>query len=594
MNSVSLPKFGASIAAYSILDKSNILNGLAKRTTGGSVTRNVLAKKIITDTVSLAQNLAVSNRMLGKRSASIVNQGRSVLFGNTRRQVEDGVAPLVELILQSKGQGEFAQKMASGVARYLGPLLLQDHALERVLVALKQQDGGENVLKLALDNALSGFFGGKIVSATFMSALKRAILNRPEYQPTSPLHHMAAWKLHQSLTSDPGSLPPPPFGLQTIEAIAGKMPGLVTSVCRQLDNLQNLLQLPLSEKELSTVYTECWPSDLAVTENITPKDFARIVMMAHATDQNVILDMNVAKLPAGVREPLRQQCKNIRTFISRLPAPEIKVAQNWSGGIESISANHAINHPPSSKLVDFMHADFRVPVHHPAEIASYFADGAFINAFKAGIDLKVDNAHQSYGRWILGMGNQVISHANNIFGSQHGLTHAQLRQLAQLSEIVDNNAMSLMALSRYLIPESITQSVQKQVLGQFTYRQPDMVLANDIWMKIEKPEVGFVVSKQNGVDIDITLKWPVSAYGKTPQALKTLGHNQGNISSTVKIHMLFNEKGLEKQEMNVSDTHISLREELLVDASKDTGTGSQITFLNRGVLKTAFEMVSTC
>lgn len=594
MHNVSIPKFVGQVALYKILDKSKHLNDLAAHITGGSITRNGLAKDIIAKTISLGQDYVASNKMLGKRSAEIVYQGRSVLFGNTLEQVDSGIGPLVELILRSKGQGQLAQKMAAGIAQFLGPTLLQDHAIERVLVALTQQPGGENVLKMALDNVLSGYFGGKIISATFMSALKRAVLDRPEYKPISPLHHMAAWKIHQALTHDPDSLPPPPAGLKLIDAIVGNLPGFVTSVYQKLDNLQNILQLPLSEKELSTVFTECWPSDLAVTKDMLIKDFARVVMMAHATDQDIILDKNISALPPVIGESFQRQCKDIRAFLSRMPTPEVKVAQNWSGGIESVSVNHSKDQPPSPNLVDYMGNKFRASVHHPQAVGTHFADGAFVEVFKAGIDLKVDNSHQSYVSWAATMGTQYISQAKNMLWKQHELTNAQQRQLEQLSDIVDHNPMSLMALSRYLIPENIIKSVQKEVLSQFTFQQPDLILSDNIWMKVSTPEVSFVVSKNKGVDIDITLKWPVSEFGKAVDSLEISQSNQGNLTSTVKVHLLLNDNGVEKQEISISDTHISLREQLSFASEKDVVMDSPITFLNLGVLKKAFEMVSSC
>lgn len=594
MHQVSLIKLGAQTLTYTVLDKSRILNGLAKRITFGSVTRNKLAKSIITNTVAVAQNYAIANKALGKRSAEIINQTRSVLFDNTRQQVDNGVPSLVSLLLQSKGQGKFAQKLAAGIAQYLGPSLLNDHALERVLVALKEQKGGENVLKMTLNNALSGIIGGKIISATFMSALKRAILDLPEYKPTSPLHHMAAWKLHQSLAVDHGSLPPMPKGLQVIEAIAGNVPGMVASVCRQMDHIQNFLQLPHSEKELVNVFTECWPSDLTVNENITPKDFARLVLMAHTSDQTCILEKNIDELPAKEQESLQHQFKEISTFLARMPEPTIKVAQNWTGGIESVSAQHSKEHAASPKLENFMHNQFRAPVHHPEEIASYFADGAFIEAFKKGIDLKVNSSQQGYGRWIAGMGSQIISQAKDMWGGQQQLTHAQQRQLGQLSELVDNNAMSMMALTRYLIPEVITQAVQDEVFNQFTRKQPNLLLADNLWMTVGQPDVSFVVSKKTGVDIDITLKWPVTGFGANPEELTALQSRQSHISATVNVNMLFNDKGVAKQAINISATQISLNDTLNFGPSKNGEIPTPLTVLNRGVLKKAAEMVSTC
>lgn len=594
MHNVSMPKFGCQIAVYKVLDKRDILNNLAKRVTAGAVSRDTLAQKIISNTVSVAQQYAINNKVLGKRSAEISHQGRSVLFNNTFEQVKNGVGPLVELILKSKGQSAFAQRTAAGIAQWLGPKMLQDHALERVLVALKEREGGENALKMALDNALTGVFGGKIISNTFMSALKRAILDRKEFKPNSPFHEYAAWKLHQHISPDPSLLSGPPRGWQTIEAIVDTLPGFVTKVCAQLDNIQDLLHIPRREQKLSTVITECWPSDLAVTGDIANKDFARIVLMAHETGQQNILDDYIACLPEGVRDLLQQQCATIRDLLAKIPEPEVNVVQNWSGGIESVSVNHDIEHSPTPKLADYINNRFRTPVHHPEEIAAYFADGAFINAFRQGIDLKVDNSHQSYARWAAELGSQVISQAKNVWGNQKGITSAQQRQLKQLSDLVDNSPLNLMALSRYLIPESIIQSAQTEIFKQFTRKSPDLVWSDGLWMKVGEPEVSFAVSKKEGVNIAATLKWPVTAFGKTPDALETSQNQRCNITSTVNINMLFNQKGLEKQQMTISNTHIALREELVFSAPAEAERNTPITFLDIGVLKSICDISSTC
>ncbi len=598
MKRVSIPRFATQFITYAMMDKNRVFNGIVKRISAGKVTRDRLAKSIISNTLSLGQQHVSSHQMLGRRSAEIVNQVRSVLFDNTQQQIKDGIAPLIEVILKSKGQGEFAQKMAAGIAQFVGPSLLQNNALERVLVALTEQNGGENALKLALDNALGGVTGGKIVSATFMSALKRAILDNPDYKPTSYLHHVIAWKLHQSLATDPTTLPPSPMGLQTVETIAGKIPGLVTAVCRQLDTLQKFLQLPLSEKELSSVFTECWPSDLTVSDATSSKEFIKLAMMAHATDQHHVLDNSIALLSKSSEKrgnAFQRQYAEIKNFLAKMPTSEIKVTQNWSGEIEAISTHHVKEHNPSSRLEDFMASAFRVSVHHPEAVNAYFTDSAFIEAFKSGIDLNIDNSHQSYSRWVSGFGNQLLSQAKQICGGQPGLSGTQLRQLGQLSDMVDNNPLSLLALTRYLNPTNIINAVQYEVFNQFLRptsqaalaSEPVIIGADKLWMSVGKPEVGFTVNKKNGVNIAIAVQWPVSEFS-TQQDDVRRGHNMvvgenasptaeaghrsnimassyqkgGHISTELNVNMQFNERGLDKQTMSIGSTTISLREQL--------------------------------
>ncbi|CAJ0996815.1 hypothetical protein SODG_002066 [Sodalis praecaptivus] len=594
MNNAAIAKFGLRVLTYKCIDSNNKFNALAKYISQGAITRDKLAKRIISDTVSLAQHYVVANQSLGKRSAEIVNQGRSALFDNTRAQVEKGLAPLVDVILQSKGQGELARKIAAGITQYLGPALIQDHGVERVLGALTKYEGGENVLRLALENVFSGCFGGKMISATFMSALKRAIVDRPEYREGTRLYDMAAWKLYEALAPDPSQLPPPPTGLRTIEYLATQVPSMVTSVCQHLNTIQQYLQLPYNEQELSTVFTECWPSDLAVPVDISTKNFARVVMMGHATGQSAIVNQNIDALPKDIRQTLHQEAATIRTLLTRLPTPEIKVAQNWSGDIEVVSVQHTSAHPPSAQMQTFIDTQFRVPVHHPQEVNALVADGEFIKSLDKGINLKIDNSHLSYGRWLSDMGSQFIAQAKNSWMGQTGLSPLKQRQLEQLSQMVDNNPMSLLALSRYLIPESISARVQEQVFNQFEHQPPNLICVDKMWMKVGKPEVNFEVSKRQGVDIAIGLKWPVAEFGDAVETLSPSLAQQSHLSSTINVNILFNKHGVEKERMTLSDTHILLQDRLVFGSPSAKDVNASSPLLNQFTLNKLCEVASTC
>jgi len=567
MKSVSLPAFGIRIGAYAILDKRDRLNKLASRISGGSVNKDTLAKSIVSDMITLGLGVVADNKMLGKRSAGIVDLGRSVLFDNTRRQVETGIAPLVELIMQSKGQSEFTQRMASSILSFLGPSLLQDHALERVLVALAKQEGGENVLKLALDNVLSGFTGGKILSSPLMSALKRAILDKPEYQQTSHLHNMAAWKLHQFLAPDPTLLPDPPAGLIMAEMVIETGSFVATEVCRQLDNLQKALNITPGTQKAAEIFNDYWPSSLAVTENITAKEFANRVIAANVSDQENILDANLAALPDSVRTTLQQQCAELRNFLAQLPTAEIKVAQNWSGGMEFVTLDHATQHPPSAALMKYCEQELKIPVHLPAEYEGTMVDGAFLDSLKSGIDLRLDDSRQDYTRWAKDLGNRTLYTAQSYLGYQDELSAHQRQQLQKLSLMVDNNPMSMLALTRYLIPGSITNTLKEPVLNQFKRQQPSLVYADNLWLQIGTPQVSFNVSKDKTVDIEATLTWPVLKYGQSSEALHAAKNDAGSISATVQISLLCNENGIENQRVTMKDTRIDLKDKWTVETS---------------------------
>jgi len=563
MNNMAIAKFRLRVLTYHCMDSNSIFNALTKCITLGSITRDKLAKNIISDTFTLTQHYIINNKSLGKRSAEIVNQGRSALFNNTKEQAENGLGSWVDLILQSRGQSGLVRKIATGITDYIGPTIIQDHSVERVLAALTKFDGGENVLRLALDNVFTGVTGGKMISATFMSALKRAILDRPEFRQSSHLHDMAAWKLYQALAPESSTLPPPPTGLQTLDFVVTQAPKMVTSAFQQIDNIQQYLQLPYSEKDLSAVFTEWWPDNLAVAEDISPKDFARVVLMGHATEQSAIVNQNINALPKGIRETLQQDAASIGSFLTRLPTPKIKVAQNWSGNIEAVSVQLASAHPPSAQLQNYIDTEFRVPVHHPQEVNTLVVDSEFIKSLDKGINLKIDNTYLNYYTRLINMGSQFLAQAKTSWMGETGLSPLKQRQLEQLSSLVDNNPMSLLALSRYLIPESINPGVQEQIFDQFKHQPPDLICVDNIWMKVGKPDISFTVSKRQGVDIAIDLKWPVVKFGNAVDTISAANPQQSYLSSTINVHMLFNKNGLEKERLTISDTHLLLQDRLV-------------------------------
>jgi len=241
-----------------------------------------------------------------------------------------------------------------------------------------------------------------------------------------------------------------------------------------------------------------------------------------------------------------------------------------------------------------------------AVVASYFADGAFIKVLRSGIDLNIDNSHQSYARWASGFGNQLVSQAKQMWAGQQGLAGTQLRQLGQLSEMVDNNPLSLLALTRYLIPENIAHAVQNEVFEQFlqptplpnqssgpvagSQKKPIIIGADNVWMKVGEPQVRFAINKQRGVNLDISIQWPVTEFSKQQQQIglaksraitgatvdesssdkpsnnldniATGYQHTGHISTEVNINMLFNPQGLEKQTTKIGKTSIALHEKL--------------------------------
>ncbi|PIJ52033.1 hypothetical protein BL250_02120 [Erwinia sp. OLTSP20] len=575
MNNVSSTKLFFQFLTYSCLDNSSKLDKCVSYISRGSITRDSLAKNIISSTVSLAQNYAISNQVFGENSAKIVELGRSTFFDNTRAQAENGLGPLVELILQSKGMSESACNIATTLAQYLGPMLTQDHCAERILAALTKFDGGENVIKLALRNTLSGVCGQKVekwISNTFMSVLKRAILDRPEYRESTWAQHIVAWKLYQTLNPD-SRVAPPGMLLQTVDFVVNQTPGMVSTVYQQLDNIQQYLQIPYAEQMASTAFEKSSVSDLAVPEDISCKDFARVVVMGHTTNQNAIVNQNIDLLPQGIRQALHQEAEKVRALLTRLPGQEIKVEQTWSGGINAVSVEQSGSFPAPAELQSFINTQLQAPAHHPETSGTVVADGEFIESLKKGIDLKIDNSHLSYGQRLFDMGNQFITLYTRSWGEGTGLSPLKQQQLEQLSLMVENNPMSMLALSRYLIPDSVASRFQQIIFSQFAHKEPNLIHVDNVWMKVGKPEVSFEVKKDQGVDIAVNLKWPVTEFGDDISNLSPSSYKQSYLSSRVDINMLFNSHGLEKEQITIADTHLLLKDRLVFTSLREDDVG---------------------
>ncbi|MCW2479918.1 hypothetical protein [Candidatus Symbiopectobacterium sp. NZEC135] len=561
------------------MDSSKVVNTLVNRITFGSVSRDTLAKNILSGTVNLAQQYACEQKLLGERSAEIVSLGRSVLFDNTVAQVKEGASPLVSLLMEYNGNNSCSTFLASKIAERFLPDMLQDHALERILCVWSTQESGSQVMKLAIENALTGVYGGKMIAATFMSVLKRTILDKAEYQSNTALHRIAAKELQRHYTQSKEVVPEISL-CSVISSVTAETYSHVSSLCLQSEVMRNVLQLPAKIRE---VFNAFLPMGTANGDKKTVSDLIELAILAHKTQQPELVDemfKMIAELPKEVRGEFQNKYEQLKPLLEKMPLSTIAIGQNWLNELESVSFEHHDNYAVSSELTAFMKNGFSLPVKHPEDAGGYFAGGSFINALRQGMALHIDNSHKSYGQRAVDMGGNLFSIIKDTLALPEGLSEGQKRQVGQLSDMVNHHPMSLLALTHHIAPKNVLNNVGNKVLNELNHQSGNVIFIDNRWMKLGPPQTTVTVSKSNGVDIATQIVWPVEQLGSSRDDMLPLSSGSSTVSTTVNSHLMFNENGLKNKSVTISDINVDLAEKLTFSQPLETYTASASKWLN--------------
>ncbi len=573
-------KVALRVVTYKALDKNDTLNSLANRVTSGAVNRDKLAERILSDVIKMAPGIMASSKMLGERTPEIISQASNLFFNNTRAQTEQGIASLIGLLAASKGQGEFAQKLAGILATQILPSdQLQDHTLERILSELGKQKGGESILKLAVDNAVAGFTGEKMISSTVMSILKRAVLDRTEYKENNSwTHKVAAWELHKALLPEKGTtgfdkhqLPPAPEGWQTLKTTAATTATVVSTAAEVLtghtiSNMMagtwNLLDdlAPPAAKPAKDAFHDAWSSDFAMREDMPLQTFAALVIKANTLGRQSTLTQYIDALPEKARVHFTQQRSQIDSLYQRWPGAEIKVAPTWSGGLASVSANQSRSHSVNASILESVKKQSQSVIGEPEKVGNHMVDKDFLTEFRSGMNLTLNDSQRGYADRVTGIGNQLLSGVKGYLGWQDSLNATQQQQIEQLSQMVEGDPLRLPALTRYL---NSSYLLKENPLSGFPQSGADVICADNIWMKLGKPEVSFVVNRddENNITVETQLKWPVLMSGKSPETLKPAPEKTGSI--TVSTQAQFLQKGVVVSNLATAGIRVDLQEVLL-------------------------------
>lgn len=575
-------KLAARTLTYKAMDSSKVVNTLVNRITFGSVTRDTLAKNILSGTVNLAQQYACEQKLLGERSAEIVSLGRSVLFDNTMAQVKEGAGPLVSLLMEYNGNNSCSTFLTSKIAERFLPDMLQDHALERISCVWSTQESGSQVMKLAIENALTGVYGGKMIAATFMSVLKRTILDKAEYHSNTALHRIAAKELQRHYTQSKEVVPEISL-CSVISSVTAETYSHVSSLCLQSEVMRNVLQLPTKIKEVFNAFSTWRPTGTANGDKKTVSDLVELAILVHKTQQPEQVDemfKMIAELPKEVRGEFQNKYEQLKPLLEKMPLSTIAIGQNWLNELESVSFEHHDNYAVSSELTAFMKNGFSLPVTPPEEAEGYFAGGSFINALRQGMALHIDNSHKNYGQRAVDMGGNLFSIIKDMLALPEGLSEGQKRQVGQLSDMVNHHPMSLLALTHHIAPKNVLNSVSNKVLNELNHQSGNVIFTDNRWMKLGPPQTTVTVSKCDGVDVATQIVWPVEQLGLSRDDMLPLSSGSSTVSTTVNSHLMFNENGLKSKSVTISDINIDLVEKLTFSQPPETYTASASKWLN--------------
>ncbi|MFT8211878.1 MAG: hypothetical protein ACMZI0_17285 [Symbiopectobacterium sp.] len=502
--------------------------------------------------------------------------------------------------MEYNGNNQCSTFLASKIAGRFLPDMLQDHAMERILCVWSKQESGSKVMKLAIENALTGVYGGKMIAATFMSVLKRTILDKAEYQSNTALHRIAAKELQRHYTQSKEIVPEISL-CSVISSVTAETYSHVSSMSLQSEVMRNVLQLPAKIKEVFNEFSIWLPNGAANGDKKTVSDLVELAILAHKTQQPEQVDemfKMIAELPQDVRSEFQNKYEQLKPLLEKMPLSTIAIGQNWLNELESASFEHHGKNAVSPELTDFMKNSFSLPVKHPEEAGAHFTDGAFINELRQGMVLDVDNSHKSYGQRAADMGGNLFSILKGMFSLPEDLPEAQKRQIGQLSEMVNHHPMSLLALTHHIAPKNVLNKVGDKILNGLNRQSGDLIFIDNMWMKVGPSQTNVTVSKGNGVDVATKIIWPVEQLGKSRDAMLSLLGGSSTVSTTVNSHLMFNEHGLKNKSVTISDINVDLAEKLTFSQPREEYNSSAPKWLNlepqRGSLFPLLGGASSC
>lgn len=571
---------GLKTLAFSALEKSDTLNSIANRLSGGKINRDTLAQSVLRDAIQIGFDYAASNKSLGERHSRLLPAIRQAAIDNDHEQMQAGVKKLMEKLVPEGWQ----ETVGNLITDKLG-----DHALEKVLATTVQQYG-RKPLEDYIKGMVGGRTGGDFVARQIMAILDRAVLSKTEFQQgDSALYRLMAKGLDAYLTGKPED---PPGVLSRVLGAVPVVTSTVQTVRNGIDQLgENLGQVlgetvsrkvglsPTETTDVREVHSkaierfrqkqeeglEIETDDLPmlfhdeITDQVKPREVLSTLVARQCVSEGVFGTEGSAKMMEEQTQELRKALDSGRLssgrreeleVVAKMVNPEQTRPLGERGGTEvgytltgRMARVETVNHAYMRDDVVGEVAREGEEVLDGAPTGTKLMGGWNVSsryAEHAGT-LNLDLPDSSYGYTDMALQgvNTLWSTGWSMMGWSKELSVSQESELRSLSNLCGNDPRVLETVTRYLDPDLARRALAEPTLRHMRDPETGLVGSEGRYLKLEdgEPEIRFSVQHHDPlISISMQTVWRVERYGADPQSLREpIGDKPCTLSSVAVI-----------------------------------------------------------
>ena len=571
---------GLKTLAFSALEKSDTLNSIANRLSGGKINRDTLAQSVLRDAIQIGFDYAASNKSLGERHSRLLPAIRQAAIDNDHEQMQAGVKKLMEKLLPEGWQ----ETVGNLITDKLG-----DHALEKVLATTVQQYG-RKPLEDYIKGMVGGRTGGDFVARQIMAILDRAVLSKTEFQQgDSTLYRLMAKGLDAYLTGKPED---PPGVLSRVLGVVPVVTSTVQTVRNGIDQLgENLGQVlgetvsrkvglsPTETTDVREVHSkaierfrqkqeeglEIETDDLPmlfhdeITDQVKPREVLSTLVARQCVSEGVFGTEGSAKMMEEQTQELRKALDSGRLssgrreeleVVAKMVNPEQTRPLGERGGTEvgytltgRMARVETVNHAYMRDDVVGEVAREGEEVLDGAPTGTKLMGGWNVSsryAEHAGtLNLELPDSSYGYTDMARQGVNTLWSTGWSMMGWSKELSVSQESELRSLSNLCGNDPRVLETVTRYLDPDLARRALAEPTLRHMRDPETGLVGSEGRYLKLEdgEPEIRFSVQHHDPlISISMQTVWRVERYGADPQSLREpIGDKPCTLSSVAVI-----------------------------------------------------------
>ncbi|MGB7482602.1 MAG: hypothetical protein WA909_02920 [Castellaniella sp.] len=571
---------GLKALAFSALEKSDTLNSIANRLSGGKINRDTLAQSVLRDAIQIGFDYAASNKSLGERHSRLLPAIRQAAIDNDHEQMQAGVKKLMEKLVPEGWQ----ETVGNLITDKLG-----DHALEKVLATTVQQYG-RKPLEDYIKGMVGGRTGGDFVARQIMAILDRAVLSKTEFQQgDSTLYRLMAKGLDAYLTGKPED---PPGVLSRVLGVVPVVTSTVQTVRNGIDQLgENLGQVlgetvsrkvglsPTETTDVREVHSkaierfrqkqeeglEIETDDLPmlfhdeITDQVKPREVLSTLVARQCVSEGVFGTEGSAKMMEEQTQELRKALDSGRLssgrreeleVVAKMVNPEQTRPLGERGGTEvgytltgRMARVETVNHAYMRDDVVGEVAREGEEVLDGAPTGTKLMGGWNVSsryAEHAGtLNLELPDSSYGYTDMALQGVNTLWSTGWSMMGWSKELSISQESELRSLSNLCGNDPQVLETVTRYLDPDLARRALAEPTLRHMRDPETGLVGSEGRYLKLEdgEPEIRFSVQHHDPlISISMQTVWRIERYGADPQSLREpIGDKPCTLSSVAVI-----------------------------------------------------------